>query len=205
VNKNIENNVGYIVILRVSNKFIEIILISYFKSYQKNGSSDILGDFNMDTGNKDIKKLGILRKWNFKSDLQFQSKCSKLGETSAGDFFPPGMSKEKFVNFFSPEICRNALLEFEEEREINGLKAYKYTVGDRLIDNGTLYPENKCYCSGDCVPSGLFNVSACKLGAPLFMSLPHFYKADPFYLSQVDGMNPNKEKHDVSISFEPVR
>ena len=37
------------------------------------------------------------------------------------------------------------------------------------------------------------------------MSFPHFYNADPFYLSQVDGLNPVKEKHEFFMAFEPVR
>lgn len=102
-------------------------------------------------------------------------------------------------------MCRSVLLDFEEEREIHGVKTFKFSGGDRTVDNGTLYPENECYCSGDCVPSGLFNVSSCRFGTPVFMSFPHFYKADPFYHKQVDGMKPDKNKHEFSMSFEPVR
>lgn len=60
------------------------------------------------------------------------------------------------------------------------------------------------FCSGDCVPSGLFNVSSCRFGAPVFMSFPHFYSADPFYREQVGGMNPDKDKHEFFVALEPV-
>lgn len=102
-------------------------------------------------------------------------------------------------------MCRSVLLDFEEEKNIHGVKTFKYSGGERTVDNGTLFPENKCYCSGTCVPSGLFNVSSCRLGTPIFMSFPHFYKADPFYLNQVDGMKPDKDKHQFFIAFEPVK
>lgn len=36
------------------------------------------------------------------------------------------------------------------------------------------------------------------------MSFPHFFNADPFYLNQVDGMKPLKEKHEFFMAFEPV-
>jgi scavenger receptor class B, member 1 len=54
------------------------------------------------------------------------------------------------------------------------------------------------------VPSGLFNVSSCRFGAPVFMSFPHFYNADPFYRQQVEGMTPEKDKHEFFIALEPV-
>lgn len=47
------------------------------------------------------------------------------------------------------------------------------------------------------------NVSACRFGTPVFMSFPHFYKADPYYLNQVEGMHPVKEKHQFFMAFEP--
>jgi scavenger receptor class B, member 1 len=171
---------------------------------QRNDSSRLTGDFNMDTGADCVGKVGQLRKWNYESESKFfPGQCSKM-IGSAGEFFPPGMTKEKIVSVFSPEMCRSVPLEFEEERDVHGVKVYKFSGGDRTVDNGTLYPENECFCSGECVPSGLFNVSSCRLGAPVFMSFPHFYKADPFYHSQVDGMKPDKEKHQFSMSFEPV-
>lgn len=36
------------------------------------------------------------------------------------------------------------------------------------------------------------------------MSFPHFYHADPVYLDQIEGMKPEKEKHQFFMSFEPV-
>jgi len=61
-----------------------------------------------------------------------------------------------------------------------------------------------CYCSGECTPSGLINVTACRFGAPAFVSLPHFYKADPLFLDQVEGLTPNDRNHSFSITLEPV-
>ena len=52
----------------------------------------------------------------------------------------------------------------------------------------------------------MLNVSSCKFNAPAFISYPHFYKADPFYLNQFDpGMfNPNADLHESHLSLEPV-
>jgi scavenger receptor class B, member 1 len=164
----------------------------------------LTGEFNANTGADDISKVDKIRKWNYDSSTKFfEGECAELFG-SAGEFIPPGVTKDQVVSVFSPEMCRSVLLEYEGERDIHGVKTFKFSGGDRTVDNGTLYPENQCYCSGDCVPSGLFNVSSCRFGTPVFMSFPHFYKADPFYLEQVDGLKPDKDKHQFFMSYEPV-
>lgn len=35
------------------------------------------------------------------------------------------------------------------------------------------------------------------------MSYPHFYNADPFYVDQVEGLQPNKEQHEFYMVVEP--
>lgn len=165
----------------------------------------LLGDFNANTGVDDIKGIGNIRKWNHVSRTNyFEGKCADLSGSS-GDFFPPFITKNQTMELFSPEMCRSVLMDFEEEKEIKGVKTFKFSGGDRTVDNGTLYPENECYCGGVCVPSGLFNVSSCRYGTPVFMSFPHFYNADPFYHEKIEGMKPDKDKHQFFMSFEPVR
>lgn len=68
---------------------------------------------------------------------------------------------------------------------------------------GTKYPENECYCNGQCLPAGLINITSCRFGAPFFISLPHFQGADPFYRDQIEGMRPTK-RHELSVVVEPV-
>jgi hypothetical protein len=36
------------------------------------------------------------------------------------------------------------------------------------------------------------------------MSYPHFYGADDYFINQVEGMKPSKEKHEFFMTFEPV-
>lgn len=47
----------------------------------------------------------------------------------------------------------------------------------------------------------------CKLiniGAPVFVSNPHFYQADPSLLDAVEGLKPNKTLHDTFFKIQPV-
>lgn len=79
---------------------------------------------------------------------------------------------------------------------ISSIKLYYYT--------GSLVPGNECYCAGECVPSGMINNSACQFRSPFFISLPHFYKADPIYLDSVEGLQPDRSKHEAYVILEPV-
>lgn len=55
------------------------------------------------------------------------------------------------------------------------------------------------------MPYGGLNISVCRYGSPAFVSLPHFYKADPHYTRLVQGMNPQEDLHEFTMIFEPVR
>lgn len=61
-----------------------------------------------------------------------------------------------------------------------------------------------CYCNGECTPSGLLNITKCRYGAPVFVSLPHFHKADRVVLDAIEGLSPNDRDHSFSITLEPV-
>lgn len=69
---------------------------------------------------------------------------------------------------------------------------------------GFLDADNKCFCGGECAPSGVINVTACRFGSPVFMSYPHFYQADQIYLEQVEGLEPNRDNHEFYIIVEPA-
>lgn len=64
--------------------------------------------------------------------------------------------------------------------------------------------EGQCFCNGDCSPRGLINITACRYGAPGFISLPHFHKADPVLRENFHGLNPKDEEHNFYITLEPT-
>lgn len=74
------------------------------------------------------------------------------------------------------------------------------TFGD-----GASNPDNACYDTPDyAAPRGLQNISPCQYGAPVYVSNPHFYRADPRLLADVDGLRPNKTLHDTFFKIQPV-
>lgn len=173
--------------------------------YMRNDTANLTGTFNAHTGESDITKLGQLMNWNHSPRTEFFPDHCGLVNGSAGELYPPKVSKDKPVSIFTPDLCRSLPMDFEREEMVQGLQVYKFSGGARAVDNGTLFPENWCFSEGAGVPSGVLNISSCRYGSPVFMSYPHFYAADPFYLNQVEGMKPDEEKHKFYMTFEPVR
>lgn len=199
--------------------------------YMRNGSTAFDGNFNMATGQDSIANLGVLRNWNYQSTSKFYKPPCNGIEGSAGEFWPPLRTKDE-ITLFSADICRPLTYEYKETVQRHGIFGYKYVIGDKTLSNSTArrYPHEKakyfepktstsedsvdtdqpevvdvgqCFCNGDCLPSGMLNVTACRYGAPAYVSLPHFHKADPIYRQLVEGMNPSDEKHGFSITLEP--
>lgn len=157
----------------------------------------------MHTGAKDISQIGNVMNWNYKPTTDFYPYDCNIVRGSGGEFYAPNQNKNTPLTIFNGELCRPLDLFFTNELNINGLNVYKYSANERSIDNGTNYPEYKCYFYGDSLPSGVMNVSACRFGAPAFVSFPHYYAADPYYLSHVDGIKPSKDLHEFYIALEP--
>ncbi|KAB7498574.1 Scavenger receptor class B member 1 [Armadillidium nasatum] len=50
----------------------------------------------------------------------------------------------------------------------------------------------------------LLNAETCRIGAPAYISFPHFFNADPDLLNYVEGLHPNAENHSFYIDINPV-
>jgi scavenger receptor class B, member 1 len=157
------------------------------------------------TGAKDIFKLGTIQKFNYSEhNKHYSGECSKL-RGSTGELFHPKQTRDS-IALFTPDLCRSLPFDYEKDVVVNGVTGYRFSGGERALDNGTKYPENACYNddSDELVPSGVMNISACRYGSPIFMSFPHYYAADPFYLDEVNGLEPEKEKHQSYFTLDPV-
>lgn len=171
--------------------------------YPKNGSYEKDGLFNIETGANGIDVFGSVRNWNAKNHTGFYPDHCGNVVGSGGDFWPPRTTKDP-VTIFTPDLCRYLPFQYTDEVLINDVRGFHYEVGKQLIDNGEEYPENKCFCNGECVPVGALNVSSCRSDAPVFVSYPHFYLADQSYLDGVVGMQPDAEKHKIYMVLEPT-
>lgn len=53
-------------------------------------------------------------------------------------------------------------------------------------------------------PSGVFDLSSCRYGAPLIVSQPHFLNSDPIYRQSVVGMSPDYLAHAFWMDVDPM-
>ncbi|XP_030384862.1 protein peste [Scaptodrosophila lebanonensis] len=189
-------------------KMFQVSLVPYDRVgflYPRNGSADFEGYLNMYTGADDIRKMGQLYAWNNKTHTgAFDGECGNV-YGSMGEFFPPNLTPKDHVSMFLPNLCRAVPLDYTETVSVHGVTAFKFSGTERAVDNGTLYPEEtSCLCDNDtCGPVGVIYVGRCHHNTSLYMSYPHFYKADPSLLDAVEGLQPEKEKHEFFMTLEP--
>ncbi|XP_017115750.1 protein peste [Drosophila elegans] len=172
--------------------------------YPRNGSANFDGDINMFTGADDIAKMGQIHTWNNMTHTgAFEGTCGQV-RGSMGEFFPPNLSTNGSVYMYMPKMCRAIPLDYTETVTVHGVTAYKFSGTKHAVDNGTMYPDTKCYCVyGKCMPVGVINIGPCAFNASVYMSYPHFYLADPSFLEAIDGLQPEREKHEFFMTLEP--
>jgi scavenger receptor class B protein 1 len=109
---------------------------------------------------------------------------------------------------FNNDLCRTLELTVSNMSvNVNGVQGIEYKVDELFLANSTTNPKNSCFDKGNqSLPNGVFNASACRFGAPIYMSQPHFYQADPYYASLLakGSVQPNKTAHETVFIFEPV-
>ncbi|XP_017780635.1 PREDICTED: protein croquemort-like isoform X2 [Nicrophorus vespilloides] len=179
--------------------FVKIMdKFGYF--YKKNYTEYMYGPVTMHkTQDENFARLSTYR--NKKNPGFFDGKCGTT-DGRIGEFVETNRNSSKILKVFVPEICTYTYLKYKEQRVYKGVVSDYYEAPKTLFDNGTVYPENECFCNGQCVPSGLLNVSSCNENAPIFLSLPHFFHADPSYRNAVEGMKPDPDKHNVFTAYQ---
>ncbi|XP_058451194.1 sensory neuron membrane protein 1 [Malaya genurostris] len=153
-------------------------------------------------GVKNIRDLGRVVSYNDETEMDVYDgdSCNQYIGTDS-TIFPPFLTKDDKLWAWSPDICRSLGANYVGKAKYAGLpmSLFKLDFGDLKNE-----PENHCFCRDppdDCPPKGTMDLSPC-LGGPLIGSKPHFIDADPQLLRDVDGLEPDEEKHNVRIYFE---
>ncbi|XP_055642679.1 protein croquemort-like [Toxorhynchites rutilus septentrionalis] len=179
---------------------------------ERNTSFEHDGIFRMNTGTDDWSRTGHMRTWNNESSVPyFRERCGQV-RGSAGQVNAP-MTNAQFHNpgdfvLFITDVCSAISLRHEGDFTLNDLQG-KLWVGDRRVfDNGNNFAETECQCTApveECpaLKPGLMDVSGCNFGAPMLVSFPHFYLADPSYLLAVSGMSPKRQSHEFRYALHP--
>ncbi|KAM8853546.1 scavenger receptor class B member 1 isoform 2-T3 [Synchiropus picturatus] len=160
------------------------------------------GLFTTFTGQDDISKVHRVDSWNGLTELSYwrTPQCNMINGT-AGQMWPPFMTKESTLPFYSPDACRSLELVYQRPGTVKGIPLYRYVAPKTMFANGTDYAPNEGFCP--CRQSGLLNVSSCRSKSPVFISHPHFFNADPVLLDYVEGLNPTEDEHGLFIDIHP--
>lgn len=153
-----------------------------------------------------MNRFGYLDKVNGMDHLPHWSErpCNDI-RASEGSFFPPrSVTNEDVVQIYDKDLCRIVPMQYRKDVYKEGILAGLYTPLNSTFECADKFPDNKCYCRGEkCPPRGLQNISPCQYNAPVYLSYPHFYDADPSLLEKIDGLKPDKEKHETYFMIQP--
>ncbi|RZC37476.1 scavenger receptor protein [Asbolus verrucosus] len=166
----------------------------------------------INNGAEDINKIGFIESFDGKKALNHWStaECNQINTATDGGSFPPKVVRNKRpVNFYFKEMCRSLPFQYEKNVKIlNGkIPAFRYVLPASVFDSADKTPSNQCFCNldlGECPPQGVFNATPCAFGAPLFISFPHFYNADPALREGVTGLKSSTDNYQSYLDLHPT-
>ncbi|KAJ6637985.1 Scavenger receptor class B member 1 [Pseudolycoriella hygida] len=160
-------------------------------------------DYSIDSWNG----LGGLDYWGYSNNENDASKntmCNTLSGTYDGTLFPQNISQNEEFRVYRKAFCRTLPIRFDHAGEMDGLQAYYFELAENAFDSEIDDPSSSCFCSnGKCLKKGLGNITPCYYNIPTAVSYPHFYRSDPSLLNEVDGLEPNAERHSSEIILQP--
>lgn len=78
----------------------------FLPCFQRNGSSEADGVFNIETGVNGMDSFGQIKSWNYKNHTGFYPGHCGAVVGSGGEFWPPKRTKEESIKLFAPDLCR---------------------------------------------------------------------------------------------------
>ena len=170
-----------------------------------NDSSHDKNISTLNTGTFDIKKVGQFIQWNGQRQLniwQDDSEANNIQGTE-GLFFSPNLKLNDSLILFIDVMERSFGLLYEGTVEHLKLNAYRYGIDNNTFKSAFTEPKNAQYFSW--CPDGMFNLGPTQVGQiPIFGSKPHFLDGDPLLLQPVNGLKPDRLKHDTFLDVEPT-
>lgn len=159
------------------------------------------------SGSKGYMDFTRIVEWKNKRNLSWWSSdtCNMINGTD-GTSFHPLINKNDIIYMFSSDLCRSLYALYDSTKSVNHISAFRFVPPAKVFANVTINPDNAGFCvpAGNCLPSGLLNVSECKQGAPIILSSPHFYQADKSVINSIRGMNPNQDDHETFLDINPL-
>ncbi|KAG9354108.1 hypothetical protein JZ751_012232 [Albula glossodonta] len=191
-------------LLKSLSKLVPSIDPQFGLFYKMNATGD--GEYVFLTGEQNYRDFARVVEWKGESSLNWWStdECNMINGTNGASFHPI-LTKKETLYMFSSDLCRSLYAQYEKDISVRGIPAYRFVPPSEVFANLTVNPANAGFCvpPGNCLGSGLLNVSVCKQGAPIIMSSPHFYQADEKFVKDIYGMKPKKEYHETALDINP--
>ncbi|XP_068127176.1 lysosome membrane protein 2 [Hyperolius riggenbachi] len=173
--------------------------------YNMNTTND--GTYVFLSGAENYLDFSRIVEWNGKRNLTWwTSETSNMINGTDGTSFHPLISKDDVLYMFSSDLCRSLYAVYESTKDVKGIPTFRFVPPAKVFANASINPDNAGFCvpKGNCLPSGLVNVSQCKQGAPIILSPPHFYQAEESVIDSIEGMHPKKEDHETFLDINPL-
>ncbi|KAK2535592.1 Cd36 [Columba livia] len=188
-----------------TNTFIQLLLNTWIKS----SKSQMLQ-------NRTVKEL----LWGYKDP--FLNKVPFPLDPVLGVFYPYNGTFDGLYRVYTgkEDIRKTAIIEsyknkrsiygvYQGKHEVKGISLYRFAVPREAFASPAEVGDNYCFCtdqviSQNCTLAGVLDISACKAGRPVFISLPHFLHASESILNDVEGLSPNEEEHETFLDVEPI-
>jgi len=161
-------------------------------------------NFTIHTGINDITQVAKVVSFNGVQRLNYWStpQANMLNGTDAS-LFPPFLNKNKEVYSYNADMCRSYYLSFLRERKDGYVTLYDFHLSSDVFNMSR--EENRGFCgSVPCLGDGVLNISTCYQGVWGFISSPHFFQSDMKFRQDVHGMQPDPNKHEFIMSFDPL-
>lgn len=108
--------------------------------------------------------------------------------------------RNDLAQVFISDIYRSAYLRRADIVDWYGVKAHRFEIQLKDMDNSTTNPENAAYFQH--APAGLENMTQAT-GAPIFASFPHFLYGQRDLVADIKGIDPREEIHTCYLDVEP--
>ncbi|XP_050527772.1 scavenger receptor class B member 1-like isoform X2 [Daktulosphaira vitifoliae] len=143
-----------------------------------------------------------LSQWIDKKHPDEPNHCN-LEKATEGVVYPRHITPDMNFPLYRKAFCRTLLLEFSSVGDTDdGYEVNYYKFSHKAFNSSM--ENNSCYCkNGECLPAGLSDLSPCYYNIPVAVSFPHFYDGDPSLVGKIDGISPEREKHESVMAIQP--